>query len=500
MKKILLLIVVLVIVVPVALFQWKLAPQIGDLSVMINTIFGGGIDSPNEGEVRRTLRTPPGVGVSLFAADLKNARQMLMTAEDHLLVSTPRSGEVWLLQGDADGDGLSDGRRVLVSGLNRPHGMQVIDGMLYIAETDAVGRIAFDEADASVSGEFERVITGLPGGGNHWARNILAHDGWIYINIGSSCNVCIEEDSRRGTILRFRPDGSDEQVYATGLRNSMAMAVSPVDNQFYAADIARDLLGDDFPVDELNVIEQGSFYGWPLMNDFGVIDPDLGDSDPDRSRTAIPPVLGFPAHTSPLDIHFLQHPSWQALFPRSALVTLHGSWNRSEPAGYQVLLLSWGRGAQLGSRDFVTGFLQDGEVRGRPVDVVEASDGTLYLSDDYAGAVYAIQPGGDSDMAFAARNATTDASGKYDAELVAQGKALFDRYACAGCHLEGELSRGANLVPLRNLAARYSVDDLAAYLQTPNPPMPVFPLQAGERTSLATYLLQRERDASADGR
>ncbi len=497
MKKFLLITLLLLVIAPVVLFQTSLAPQIGDFKVMMNTIFGGGIDSPDDAAVKRTLQVPDGIGIRLYAADIKNARGLLATSNGGLLVSTPRSGEVWLLAGDADGDGRSDGRQVLLGGLNRPHGLLLLDGWLYIAETDAVGRIAFDGTAAK--GEFERVLTGLPGGGNHYARSLASNgDSWIYINIGSSCNVCIEEDSRRGSILRFRPDGSGEEVFADGLRNSMAMAFSPFDGKFYAADIARDLLGDDFPVDELNVIEKGRFYGWPLSNDFGVPDPDLAAGNPAKAKTAVPPVLGFPAHTSPLDIHFFKHRDWQKRFPKSALVTLHGSWNRSKPDGYRVVMLSWGNGGQIASANFLTGFLQNGEVTGRPVEITEAPDGTLYLSDDYAGAIYAIAPGQSSLTDF--ETAGTKAGGvgnrSFDAALLSQGAALFERYACASCHQAGAIAEGASLIPLQNLSARYSVEELADFLKTPNPPMPVFPLQAGERTSLASFLLHREYAAA----
>ncbi len=160
---------------------------------------------------------------------------------------------------------------------------------------------------ATTSGAFERVVTGLPGGGNHWTRTLrFGPDGWMYVSIGSSCNVCVEKDGRRAALMRFRPDGSGEEVFATGLRNSVGFDWRPEDGQIYATDNGRDLLGDDFPPCELNRVEKGGFYGWPVANGDRVPDPDFGKGQEARIAASIPPVHGFRAHNAPLGMTFLR--------------------------------------------------------------------------------------------------------------------------------------------------------------------------------------------------
>ena len=240
-------------------------------------LFGRGIEAPPPQTVAARLRGPEGTAVSRFAEDVPNARFLRFTPAGDLLVSQPRAGSVVRLLADRDGDGRSDGRAEVVGGLNRPHGLDLHDGWLYVAETDAIGRIRFDLRTGATSGGFERVVTGLPSGGNHWTRTLrFSPDGWMYVSIGSSCNACVEEDPRRATLVRYRPDGSGEEVFATGLRNSVGFDWRPEDGQIYATDNGRDLLGDDFPPCELNRVERGGFYGWPVANGDRVPDPDHG--------------------------------------------------------------------------------------------------------------------------------------------------------------------------------------------------------------------------------
>ncbi|HCS26936.1 MAG TPA: oxidoreductase [Spongiibacteraceae bacterium] len=389
--RFLLLTVLLLVVAGVFLFQRYVAPQVGDFRVMLNAIAGTGIDTPQETTLKETLTIDDRLELRIFAADLPNARWLQVTRKDDVLVSRPRKGDIVLLKADADGDGRSDGRETLVAELNMPHGIELVDGWLYVAEQDAIGRVRFNADTGMAEGPYQRLLSGLPGGGNHWAKNLaMGPDGWLYFNVGSSCNVCIEEDQRRGTLMRVKPDGGEAHIYATGLRNSTGFDWAPWNKALYAGDISRDLLGDDYPVDELNLIVENGFYGWPYVNDFGDEDPDFGDRLP-AGKSAIEPVLGIPAHTTPLGLHFLQHETLQQAFSRSALMALHGSWNRSVPDGYRLELLQWDADDRLTSKTLLDGFWTGSGIIGRPVDIEEDSNGHIYLSDDYAGAVYRLQ-------------------------------------------------------------------------------------------------------------
>jgi glucose/arabinose dehydrogenase len=178
--------------------------------------------------------------------------------------------------------------------LNCPNGMDFLEGWLYVAETDAIGRIKFDHEKGETVESYERIVTGLPAGGNHWPKTLsFGPDDLMYVTTGSSCNVCEEEDERRATMMRCNPDGSNEEIFAKGLRNSAGFDCSPADRHIYATDNGRDMLGDDFPHCELNKVIQGHHYGWPYANDNKISDPDFGDGNESIVSTSIGPVFKF---------------------------------------------------------------------------------------------------------------------------------------------------------------------------------------------------------------
>ncbi len=350
-----------------------------------------GAAPPEADVIRSRLVVPEGFSVAEYASGLPNARFMRFTPTGDLLVSQPRAGHVSLLERDANADGRADGTRVLIGDLNRPHGLELHDGWLYIAEMDAIGRVRFDAAARRLEGEYERIVTGLPSGGNHWSRTVrIGPDGMLYVSVGSSCNVCEERDPRRAAILRFQADGSEPELYATGLRNAVGFDWRPGTGELFATDNGRDLLGDNFPPCELNRVERGGFYGWPFANGDRVPDPDLGAGNEERIESSIPPVHGFAAHTAPLGITFLREESTPPELVGSALVALHGSWNRTEKDGYKVVSLHWAEDGSIRERDFLVGFEVDEDVIGRPVDVAQGPDGMIYVSDDFAGMVYRV--------------------------------------------------------------------------------------------------------------
>jgi len=350
----------------------------------------GGAGAPSEDEFRRRIAVPDGFEIGIWAADVPGARGLLFTELGDLLVSTPGRGEILRLDRDADGDGRSDGREVLLADLEKPFGMDLRDGWLFVGETDAVGRVQLDATRRVTTGKYTHVVDDLPSGG-HSTRTIrFGPDGWMYVSIGSSCNVCIEEDPRRAAIVRYRPDGSGEQIFATGLRNAVGFDWHPTTGALYANDNGRDLLGDDFPPCELNHVVDGGFYGWPFANGANVPDPDLGAGKAARIATATPPVHDYPAHNAPLGLAFVSGAKLPQAYRNAAMSALHGSWNRSRKDGYKVVSLHWGAGGAIEQRDFVTGFERDEDVIGRPVDVAEGPDGAIYVSDDYAGLIYRV--------------------------------------------------------------------------------------------------------------
>lgn len=450
---------------------------------------------PVSPEEASRLVVPEGYAVSLFAVDVAEARAMRVTGRGDVLVVSTREGQVLLLEADRDGDGRADGQRVLVDGLNGPNGLDLADGWLYVGEENSIGRIGFDDATGTITGSYRQIVTGLPSGGNHWKKTVrLGPDGLLYVAVGSSCNVCIEENPRRAALLRFTADGTFVDTYATGLRNSGGFDWSPVSGALYATDNGRDLLGEDFPPCELNEIVEGGFYGWPFLNGSNVPDPDLGAERPARAEAAAP-VHEFNAHNAPLGIQFLHHPSHPADFRHAAVVALHGSWNRSSKDGYKVVSLHFGPDGAIEERDFLTGFLLDDTAIGRPADVAEGPEGSIFVSDDLRGAIYRITPGGSGSATITAPRSSNRP--RYDASAVsrdarqqalATGPATMDAEGCLTCHVSTPGDEPGAVV-LTDLAEDYTLDELVDYLARPNPPMPAYEADTTALRQLAIYLL-----------
>lgn len=348
-------------------------------------------NAPAETELQKAVRLPDGFRISAFA-EVERPRMLRFTETGDLLVSSPRQRAIYRVTPDGDGDGRADAVTELATGLDRPHGIDVRDGWLYVGEGSKITRAQYDAAAGVLQGQLEPVVTGLPGGGNHPYKTLgFGPDGWLYVHIGSSCNVCLEEDERRATIMRFRPDGSGGEIFASGLRNSVGFDWSPQDRAMYATDNGRDLLGDDFPPCEVNQIERGQFYGWPFANGDRVIDPDLGAGHESEIEESVPPVHGFVAHTAPLGITFYRGTTFPAKYRGQAFVAQHGSWNRSTKSGYRVVLVEGlDRGNPI-ETDFAVGWEQNERVSGRPVDLATGPDGALYVSDDFANVIYKIE-------------------------------------------------------------------------------------------------------------
>jgi len=361
------------------------------LRMMLNVMTGMGGEEVTEDLARQRFKVPEGFRLSVFVSDLPGVRFMRHTSAGDLLVTRPHRGDVLLLRKDSNRDGKPDGVETLLSDLKRPLGLDIYNDWLYIGESNQIIRVPFQQQSGVVSGAVEVLVTGLTDDGNHPLKTIrIGTDDKLYLSQGSTCNVCEEEDERRATMMRFNVDGSEGEIIATGLRNSVGFDWSPWDGGLYATDNGRDLLGDDYPPCELNRIEAGKFYGWPYLNGDNETDPDMGPDPFSDQRNGVPPAHAFRAHNAPLGISFIDSSNWPNDYERSALVALHGSWNRSEPDGYKVVSLHWD-GATIEEKDFLTGFNIDSNIVGRPVDVAQAPDGSVYISDDYSGTIFRVE-------------------------------------------------------------------------------------------------------------
>jgi glucose/arabinose dehydrogenase len=346
---------------------------------------------PSTIQPARPISLPPGFAIGVYAQGLNGPRMMAIGSDGALYVADRGANRVVRLV-DANQDGQADGIQVVASSLNQPDSLAFSpkDGSLYVSETTRIWRLSIPDAQG-VYRDRAVVIDNLPADGEHTTRTLLfSPDGAsLYVSIGSSCNACIESDNRRATIMKFNADGTGGQIYASGLRNAVGITFRPGTDELWATDNGRDYLGDTLPPETVYQVVQGQNYGWPRCYAGRIIDPDFGSAD---SCNGVPtPAVEMQAHMAPLGLAFYTGSQFPADYQGGLFIALHGSWNSTVPVGYKVMRVPV-TGNQLGqAEDFATGWLApDGTVWGRPVDVVTAPDGSLFVSDDSGGVIYRI--------------------------------------------------------------------------------------------------------------
>lgn len=342
------------------------------------------------------LKLPPGFAISIFAKNLPGARVLALDPKGNLLVSLTSQGRVVALP-DTNGDGVADAAVTVLEGLNKPHGLAFGPGKeprLYVAETGQV--TAYDYDSEQLTAANPQKIAGLPPGGRHFTRSLRflpgPRDRRLLISVGSSCDACEEKDQRYAKILAVDPDGGELATFASGLRNSVFMAVHPRSRHVWATEMGRDDLGDNWPPDEINMILEGSHYGWPYCYGKRLHDDKSDPAGAHREfcKDTIPSFIDIPAHSAPLGLAFFPK-EWPEEFDHDLLVAFHGSWNRTEPTGYKVVRYRLdAAGNFIGVEDFITGWLTRAGALGRPVDILITPEGVIYISDDKAGVVYRV--------------------------------------------------------------------------------------------------------------
>lgn len=334
------------------------------------------------------LKLSDGFSISIFAKDLPGVRVMKFDSQGNMWVSQTKQGNISLLMVE---DGKVVEQSVIFQNLKKPHGLafDIQDPyIMYFAEENGISKVrVYSEMTP------EKIID-LPSGGNHFTRTIdFGPDGRLYVSIGSTCNVCHEKDNRRAKIFSLNTDGSNFKEYATGLRNSVFFTWNYIDGKMWATDMGRDLLGDDLPPDEINIIEQGEWYGWPWFYGKNIEDYNFSPkSRPSFVKEPKSSYIDIPAHSSPLGLAFIPEQGWPEQYWHDLLVAYHGSWNRTVPTGYKVVRYKLDdKGNYLGVEDFISGWLtKDERALGRPVDILVQPGGIIYISDDKAGVIYRV--------------------------------------------------------------------------------------------------------------
>jgi glucose/arabinose dehydrogenase/cytochrome c2 len=348
---------------------------------------------------------PPGFRVDVFAHDLIGPRLLRVSPTGDLFVAESQAGRVRVLRA-ADGARKAERDAIFTSGLDRPFGIAFYPPgpdpkWVYVAETNAVVRFPYANADMKARGERETIVPQLTEGqGGHWTRDVaFSLDGkQMFVSIGSGSNVAEgDSDERdRADVLVFDPEGRDGRVYASGIRNCVGLAMHATTGDLWCSTNERDGLGDDLVPDYITRVRRGGFYGWPWFYLGDHEDPRHAGERPDLAGTIVVPDVLLQAHSASLQMTFYDRAAFPLRYRGAAFASLHGSWNRGKRTGPKVITLPLEGGVPTGEyEDFMTGFVVDDDaVWARPVGVAVARDGALFISEDGNGTVWRVAFGG----------------------------------------------------------------------------------------------------------
>mgnify|MGYP001574456170 CR=1 FL=1 len=376
---------------------------IGVLIIFLAAVFALGIRPRVSGTVSEIM-LPDGFAIEVFAEGLGGSPaaypgpnagpRMMKFIDGDLFVSIPSQGRIVMLP-DRNRDFKADEAVTVIDNLGNPHGIDYHDDWLYVAEEQRVIRFKLNGSHQADLSTLNILIGSIPNErlphGGHFTRTIKVYNNSIYLSIGSSCNACYEEDERRGAISKCDLDGENCEIFASGLRNAVGFVFHPATGKIYATENGRDLLGDDLPPDEVNLVEEGKNYGWPVCYGKRIHDTDFDKNVyiRDPCQDTEPSLVDLQAHSAPLGLAFYRGDNFPNEYAGDLFVAYHGSWNRGEPTGYKIVRIKVD-GKKL--ENFATGWLkEDKTVIGRPVDIVIDYDGSMFVSDDNAGEIYRIK-------------------------------------------------------------------------------------------------------------
>ncbi|MGN6375246.1 MAG: PQQ-dependent sugar dehydrogenase [Sphingomonas sp.] len=436
-KHILRVILVVVVLAAVALF-WLTRPSTAELSVADVSGRLPNITQPHNrllpsltvakavgGPAGKQPTAAAGLKVTAFATGLDHPRWLYTLPNGDVLVAEtsapaeegggirgwfqgrimaragergPSANRITLLR-DSNGDGTADQRSVLISGLNSPFGMALMNGYLYIADTDALLRVPFTPGETKITTKPEKVID-LPHNGGHWTRNVVPgpDQRTLYVTVGSRTNIAndgIDAEDHRAVILQVDPATKTARIYAAGMRNPNGMAYEPRSGRFWAVVNERDGMGPDLPPDYMSAVELGDNFGWPWYYWGGYPDTRVEPENPALQQYSKRPDFALGPHVAALGLTFAKGSELGPKFSNGAFVGEHGSWNRKPRSGYKVVFVPFQANgfpvAGAKPEDVLTGFLSpDGdEAYGRPVGV-EMGDGGLLVADDVGNTVWRV--------------------------------------------------------------------------------------------------------------
>ncbi|HEY0876284.1 MAG TPA: sorbosone dehydrogenase family protein [Vicinamibacterales bacterium] len=346
------------------------------------------------------IKLPPGFAIEVYATGVPDARQMALGDKGTLFVGSRTARRVHALV-DRDGDKRADQMYTIASGLQSPSGIAFRDGALYVAEISRV--IRYDDIESKLESPPEPVVVNdkLPTERHHgWKYLGFGPDGMLYVPVGAPCNVCDRKDDERfATITRMKPDGTGQEIFARGIRNTVGFDWHPQTRELWMTENGRDNMGDDVPPDELlRAYKPGLHFGFPYCHGGDIPDPEFGKG---RSCSEFePPAMKLGAHVAAIGMTFYTGQMFPEEYRNQIFIAEHGSWNRSEPQGYRIMLVKLKGNKAVSYEPFAEGWLRGirssrgsttlGDAWGRPTDVLVMPDGSLLIADDEADAIYRV--------------------------------------------------------------------------------------------------------------
>ena len=371
--------------------------QINVIALMLGTVFGAASLNAYAGaeDVQANLsklKVPPGFKIEVYA-DVPGARQMALGTNGNVYVGT-RGNKVYAVV-DKNKDHKADQVITILDDLNIGNGVAMHNGNLYVAEQNRITRYAAPDFDLTLPFKQMRevIYDKLPNKAHHgWRYIAFGPDNKLYVTVGAPCNIC-ETKGIEGSIIRMNPDGSNVETFAKGVRNSVGIDFQPGTNVAHFTDNGGDMMGDDVPHDELNAVTKaGQHFGFPFYAGGNARAPQFKNKTPPKD--VVFPVAEFQAHSANLGFKFYSGTQFPKEYQGNAIIAQHGSWNRSKPVGYQLVRVKFDDQHRVaGSEVFIDGWLNNGEIWGRPSDVLQLPDGSLLVSDDYNGVIYRVSYG-----------------------------------------------------------------------------------------------------------
>ncbi len=365
---------------------------------------------------------PKGFTADLVASGIKSPRIVRVAPNGDIFVADSRADQIRVYR-LGDGATKLEDEGIFAGNLHQPYGLAFYPPgpnpeWLYVANSYSVVRFAYKNGDIKAADEPQVIIDHIPEA-HHWTRDIVfsADGSKLYLAVGSGSNIALDmspkpfteggleawkkekplgatwdTEERRADVIAYDPNGGNEKIYATGLRNCSGLAVQPGNGALWCAVNERDGLGDNVPFDYATEVKEGSFFGWPWYYIGGNEDPRRKGERPDLANKVTVPSVLFQGHSAPLGITFYNGEAFPPEYRGNAFVAMHGSWNRDGRTGYKVVMLPFKDGKPTGQyQDFMTGFvLSDKEVWGRPVGIAVAKDGSLLVTEDGNGTIWRV--------------------------------------------------------------------------------------------------------------